>query len=224
MEDASRGKWNRSLKAAVPAQAVSCAGPLTQVPPAASAGPARSHPLRAALLGLLLLLTLPMVCAGAAAVGEYQVKAVFLFNFTRFIQWPADAFPDPGAPFVIGVLGHDPFGNALDEAIRGEMAQGRPLVVQRFANVAELMPCQILFIDRSAREDAGKVLDALAHKGTLTVSDTDADMAREVIIGFRNEDHKIRLRINVDSARSAGLTISSKLLRPAQVIGRIGSG
>ncbi len=176
-----------------------------------------------ALLGLLLLLN-GAFAATTAVPGEYQVKAVFLFNFTHFVEWPADAFVDPQAPFVIGVLGQDPFGSALDEAVRGESVNGRPLVVQRYSGVADLKPCQILFIDRSIDGEAEKAVATLAHQRTLTVSDLNSATPRAVIIRFLNENQKIRLQINVDSARSAGLTISSKLLRPAQVIGTAGAG
>ncbi len=178
-------------------------------------------------LALLAALAFTLLFAGASAApapGEYQVKAVYLFNFTHFVEWPAESFTDSRAPFVIGVLGHDPFGNALDEAVRGETVNGRALLVQRFASVAELKPCQILFIERSAAAGADKSLEAVAHKGMLTVSDSESATPNGVIIRFLNENQKIRLQINVDSARSAGLTISSKLLRPAQVIGTVGAG
>jgi len=159
--------------------------------------------------------------ARAAAPDEYQVEAVFLLHFTQFVEWPAQAAGDAHSPFVIGVLGRDPFGSALDEAIRGETVNGRPLVVKRFAGAADLGPCQILFIDRSAVEDADRVIASLSHSGTLTVSNFDVPAPADVIIRFLNEDRRIRLRINVDYARNAGLTISSKLLRPAQVVGTI---
>jgi hypothetical protein len=172
---------------------------------------------------LALLLTFNCALAGPVA-GEYQVKAVFLFNFTHFVEWPADAFASPAAPFIIGVLGQDPFGSALDEAVRGETVNGRPLVVQRYTGIADLKPCQILFIDRSIDGEMEKALASVGHQRTLTVSDLDSATAHSVIIRFLNENRKIRLQINVDSARNAGLTISSKLLRPAQVIGTVGSG
>jgi hypothetical protein len=164
------------------------------------------------------------VAIATPAPSEYQVKAVFLFNFTQFVDWPTRSFADPQAPFVIGVLGRDPFGSALDETVRGETVNGHALVVQRYRSVAELKPCQILFIDRSAGDEASQTLELLAHQGTLTVSDFDAQSQRSVIIRFLSEGNKIRLRINVDSARDAGLTISSKLLRPAQVVGSTGEG
>jgi len=180
--------------------------------------------LQALLARLPLLLLLATVATAAPTPSEYQVKAVFLFNFTQFVDWPADSFADGRAPFVIGVLGHDPFGSALDEAVRGETVNGRTLVVERFRSIAELKPCQILFIDRSASSDTRKTLSSIGHPGTLTVSDSDADAQPDVIIRFLNEGKKIRLRINVDSARDAGLVISSKLLRPAEVVSSSGSG
>jgi hypothetical protein len=160
----------------------------------------------------------------AQGPAEYQVKAVFLFNFTQFVEWPQTSFADAQAPFVIGVLGRDPFGRALDDAVRGERVNGRPLVIERYRSRAELKPCQILFIDRSASGEIEQTLDALEHRGTLTVSDFDAGAQRDVIIRFVSQDQKIRLRINVGSAHEAGLTISSKLLRPAEVVGGTGTG
>ena len=181
----------------------------------------------AVLRRLASALTLLCLLGGARAApgpAEYQVKAVFLFNFTQFVDWPQKSFVDAQAPFVIGVLGRDPFGSALDDAVRGERVNGRPLVIERYASRAELKPCQILFIDRSASAEIEQTLDDLVHTGTLTVSDFDSGSQHDVIIRFLNENQKIRLRINVGSAHDAGLTISSKLLRPAQVVGSSGAG
>lgn len=147
------------------------------------------------------------------------MKAVFLFNFTQFVEWPQKTFVDAQAPFVIGVLGRDPFGQALDDAVRGERVNGRPLVIERYRSRSDLKPCQILFIDRSASAEIEQTLDDLEHTGTLTVTDFDSASHHDVIIRFLNENQKIRLRINVGSAHQAGLTISSKLLRPAEVVG-----
>jgi hypothetical protein len=167
-----------------------------------------------------------MLGGARAAQGpaEYQVKAVFLFNFTQFVEWPQTSFADAQAPFVIGVLGRDPFGRALDEAVRGERVNGRPLVIERYRTRAELKRCHILFIDRSASGEIEQTLDDLQHTGTLTVSDFESGSPHDVIIRFLSENQKIRLRINVGSAHEAGLTISSKLLRPAQVVGATGTG
>jgi hypothetical protein len=176
------------------------------------------------LLARLPVLLLSGLALAAPAPAEYQVKAVFLFNFTQFVDWPEQAFPDPQAPFVIGVLGRDPFGSALDEVVRGETVNGRVLVVERYRNVGEIKRCQILFIERSAGPDASRTLGSLVHQGTLTVTDFASLTPSTEIIRFLTEGKKIRLRINVDSAREAGLTISSKLLRPAEVVGSTAGG
>ncbi len=167
-------------------------------------------------LGLVLLTR--SVC-GAEAPTEYQVKAVFVFNFSHFVEWPPQAFASPGEPFVIGILGNDSFGERLDEAVRGEQVNGHPLVVHRFHNAGEIGDCRILFIDRSEADQLGQVLAALNRRSTLTVSEVEDSSRRGVMIQFVTENNRIRLRINVDAARAAGLTISSKLLRPAEIVG-----
>ncbi len=176
----------------------------------------------AAMLAALLLGCVLGSVAAAPVPGEYQLKAIFLFNFTQFVEWPDDAFAGPQAPFVIGVLGEDPFGATLEEAVRGESVGTRTLVVERYRHLADLRPCQILFIDRSARPELAAPGRLLDRRGMLTVSDAANPPAADTIIGFINENRRIRLRINVESAREAGLTISSKLLRPAQIIGNPG--
>jgi hypothetical protein len=157
---------------------------------------------------------------GAAdAPTENQVQAVFLFNFSRFVEWPPQAFAAPSDPFIIGIVGADPFGSRLDEAVHNEQINGHVLTVRRFRNISELDNCQILFIDRSEIARLGQILSALDHRSTLTVSQADGAAQHGVMIQFATENNRIRLRINVDSARAAGLTISSKLLRPAEIIG-----
>ena len=150
---------------------------------------------------------------------ENQVQAVFLYNFSRFVEWPAQAFAAPTDPFVIGIVGTDPFGARLDEAVRNERVDGHPLTVRRFHSAADVENCQILFIDRSEMARLGQILTTLDHHSTLTVSQADGAAQRGVMIQFANENSRIKLRINVDSARAAGLTISSKLLRPADIVG-----
>lgn len=159
-----------------------------------------------------------------AAPGEYQVKAVFLFNFSHFVEWPPSAFASAEAPFVIGVFGHDPFGGQLDEVTRGETVNGRPLVIRRVRNAGEAAACQILFMHHSEAARLDNVLAALSHRSTLTVSDLDEAAQRGVMIALATENNRIRLRVNVDSARAAQLTISSKLLRSAEIVGAAGSG
>jgi len=154
----------------------------------------------------------------AAAPGEYQVKAVFLFNFSRFVEWPASAFADPNAPFVVGVFGHDPFGADLDEVVKGETVNGHPLVVRRVQSAADAAGCQILFIHQSEDGRLDEVLSSLDHRSTLTVSDLPGAAQRGVMIRLVTEKGRIRLRIDVESARAAELKISSNLLRSAEIV------
>jgi hypothetical protein len=179
---------------------------------------------QAVLCGVLGLTVFFRGAGGAEAPTEYQVKAVFVYNFSRFVEWPPQSFTAPDEPFVIGVLGGDPFGARLDEAVHGEQIDQHPLVVRRFRNLGEIGDCRILYIDRSESAQVPQILAALDHRNTLTVSDLDASSERGVMIQFTTENNRIRLRINVESARAAGLTISSKLLRSADIVGtRIGN-
>ncbi len=171
-----------------------------------------------ALAVAFLVMAMPVFAAGPAP-GEYQVKAVFLFNFAQFVEWPAEAFSTAGAPFTICVLGNDPFGGQLDAAVQGESVQGHPFAVQRFRKAEEAGACQILFIGESELGELDGILGALKGRAILTVSDIDRSAERGAIIQFANERNRLRLRINVEQARSAGLTLSSKLLRPAEIVG-----
>lgn len=156
--------------------------------------------------------------AGAAgAPTEYDVKAVFVLNFSRFVAWPTQAFTSATQPFAICVLGNDPFGPHLDDAVRGERADGHPLIVRRFQSIADVGDCQILFIDQSQAAQLPRILAALDHHSILTVTDLQGASRRGVMIQFATVDNQIRLRINPDSARAAGLTISSTLLQLAQI-------
>ena len=168
----------------------------------------------------LALLLVAWALAGAAApVSEYQLKAVFLFNFAHFVEWPATAFPRENAPFVIGVLGKDPFGRDLDDVVRGEAVDRHPFAVERYASVADIRDCQILFIPASELAHLDGILASLKGHSVLTVTDADGPAPRGVIIGLFRHDNRIRLRIDLEAAKAGNLTISSKLLRPAEIVG-----
>ena len=168
-------------------------------------------------LGWALLLTLWGLLGSSAPVSEYQLKAVFLFNFAHFVEWPPGALTAAGAPFVIGVLGTDPFGNSLDEVVRGESVSGHPLAVERSADVARLRNCQILFIPATELTRLPEILEGLKGRSVLTV--TEGPAPRGVVIDLLREESRIRLRIDLAAARANNLTISSKLLRPAEIVG-----
>lgn len=171
------------------------------------------------LLGGFLLLGGVSAFAQLSSVREYQVKAVFLFNFAQFVDWPADAFPASDSPLVLGVLGNDPFGAVLDEAVRDEKAGAHPLEVRRYRRLEDADGCHILFIGRSEATNLESIVLALQNRNVLTVSDSENAARRGVMIRFINDNNRVRLRINLDSTRRAGLTISSKLLRAAEIVG-----
>jgi hypothetical protein len=149
---------------------------------------------------------------------EYQLKAVFLFHFAQFVEWPPDAFPAAHTPLVIGVLGEDPFGAYLDETVRGETVNNRSLVVHRYRRVEEIETCHILFISRSEAGRLEEILTSLQGRNILTVGDMAGFARRGVMIRFVLTENKIRLRVNLAAAKDTNLVISSKLLRPAEII------
>ncbi|HXL72628.1 MAG TPA: YfiR family protein, partial [bacterium] len=149
---------------------------------------------------------------------EYQIKAVFLFNFVQFVQWPADTFTAPDEPFCIGILGDDPFGDFMDKTIEGEKINGHPLIIRRYTAVEEVQDCQILFISSSETPKMAGILDTLKTRSILTVSDADDFIKNGGIIRFFTEDNKIHLRINLEAAKSVNLTISSEVLRLSNIV------
>jgi hypothetical protein len=170
------------------------------------------------VVSAVVLAELPDFPAQTAAAGEYQLKAVFLFNFAQFVEWPPQAFTDPRTPLIIGVLGEDPFGAFLDDTVRDERVNNRPLAVQRYRRVEDIKSCHILFISRSETGRLEQIFAGLKGRSVLTVSDVVGFAQHGGMIRFVTEKNKIRLRINLEAAKAANLTISSKLLRPAEII------
>lgn len=176
----------------------------------------RSRRFRMCAAFLLALVTAYSFADGvwSAPASEYQVKAAFLFNFVSFVEWPANAFDDANTPYVIGVLGQDPFGSYLDETVRGERVNSRPLVVQHYRQASEVKQCHVLFISRSESEQLDQIVASLKSRKILTVTDAVGGNSG-VIIRFVTEGNRIRFKIDVQAAKVANLIISSKLLRLA---------
>lgn len=167
----------------------------------------------------LALLTISLCAAPvrSQSATEYQVKAAFLYNFAKFIEWPSDAFYSPEAPLILGVLGDDPFGATLDTTVRGKMANGHPLVVRRFSHVQDLRACHVLFISHSEKERLPQILGNLRGLAILTVSEVDRFSDHGGVITFFIEQNRVRFEINIATADRAGLKISSKLLSVARI-------
>jgi hypothetical protein len=179
-------------------------------------------PTRWRLCALLLACT--SLAAGgpkqgsAQTVSEYGLKALFLFNFTQFVEWPSTAFATPEAPLCIGILGDDPFGLTLDEAVRGESIRGRPLHVRRSRDVAELRECHIVFIAASEQERVAQILAQLDASPTLTVGESEGFARHGGVIGFYREGNRVRFEISASVARRKELKISSQLLSLGRIV------
>lgn len=165
---------------------------------------------------LAFVLFLTIFSYAQAPSKEYQLKAVFLFNFSQFTEWPDNAFPAGNSPFVIGILGNDPFGNYLSETVSGEKKAGHPIIVKRFQSVKDVSDCDILFV--SSSEKTKEVADGLGNKNILTVGDSNDFATSGGMIQFFTDGGKIRFKINLNNVKNAGLSISSKLLRLAQIV------
>ncbi|MGC1242621.1 MAG: YfiR family protein [Chryseosolibacter sp.] len=172
-------------------------------------------PLKRIVLSLFLTVATSLAPAQNPSA-EYQVKGAFLFNFAQFTEWPSQVFSAAEDPFVIGILGNDPYGQFLDEFVRGENIRGRPVMVKRFSSIKEIESVHLLFIHNEfqiSTED----LTNLAVENILTVSDAPGFTKKGGIINFYRENNKVRFEVNVDAARSAHVTLSSKLLRLAKI-------
>jgi hypothetical protein len=173
--------------------------------------------LRILCLAIVSLAPAP-VAAQRGTFDEREVKAVFLLNFVQFVEWPSSAFARPDAPVVIGVLGDDPFGPLLDEVVAGEVVKGRKLSVARFRRVEEVKTCHVLFVSPSEAATYERILTALSSRPMLTVGET-TNFTTLGMVRFLTESNRVRLEVNVEAAKSAGLTISSNLLRAARIVG-----
>lgn len=156
--------------------------------------------------------------ANDATFSEYEIKAAFLYNFAKFVDWPEEVFADSTKSIRIGVLGKDPFGEILDETIANKIVKGKPLSIKRFSDAESMEYCHILFISSSEREDIRDIIAGLANMSILTVGDMDKFAEQGGIINLFNQDNKVRFNINLDAAERANLRISSRLLKLAEIV------
>src|SRR6266850_1451791 len=146
---------------------------------------------------------------------EYQVKAAYLYNFGRFVKWPPGLAAGKGDSFPVCVLGRDPFGAILDSTLAGEALEGKPVVIRRISKPQEAGECRILFISSTEEKRLKEILVALDESGVLTVSDMPGFTRRGGMIQSVLEGDKVRFEINLASAESARLVLSSELLKVA---------
>jgi len=153
----------------------------------------------------------PSDSQGADEFPEYQLKAAFLFNFARFVQWPDKAFSSADSPLVIGVLGEDPFGQPLRDIVENKSVSGRKLAIKYLKANDSLAGCHLLFISRSEKDRAGTVLAQLAGQNTLTVADFDGFARMGGMMNLFVSEKNVQFEINVEATERAQLKVSSKL-------------
>ena len=173
------------------------------------------------LIWIFILLTLPVsnfMADDTSPSLEYQIKAGFTCKFVKFVKWPMEVFPEKGTPFTIGILGKDPFGSVMDEAIKDLTIKKRKFAVKRYNDVNGLEFCHILFIARSERERLDKIITQLHESPTLTVSEMDGFCQQGGMINYVIKYNKVRFEVNVEAAREAGLEISTQFLRLADIV------
>lgn len=141
-----------------------------------------------------------------------------MFNFCQFITWPSDAFEGPAAPIVIGVLGNDPFGTMLDDVVRGEVIRGRTIRVSRYRRVEEAANCHLLFVSGSEAPRQDVILRFIQRRKIVTIGESDDFLAGGGMIALASVQNRVRLRINLPAVRAGGISVSSKLLRVADIV------
>jgi hypothetical protein len=174
----------------------------------------------AAAAAAAILAAAPRAVAATPPPQEYEVKAAFLYHFAHLVDWPAPA--DPAEPFVIAVVGEDPFGTTLDEVLAGKAVRTQPVRIQRLAGSAQLEGTRpnILFVGRGDDEHVRRVLAAVAGQPVLTVGESARFAERGGMIGFRVTDEgRVAFDINLQRAQLAGLRLRSQLLKLARIVG-----
>jgi hypothetical protein len=171
----------------------------------------------AVLLSAVLLLPGLAVSQDGMVENPYKVKAAFLRNFAHYVSWPDYALPAGNAPWCIGVLGPDPFGDILETTLKGRTEHGRSFIIVRAARLEELPPCQIVFVGYPDATRRRAALAALKQKTVLTVGDEAEFLPEGGVIEFQVTD-RVRMSINLDQARAVSLTIQTKMLEVSSEI------
>lgn len=146
---------------------------------------------------------------------EYDVKAAYLYNFGRFVEWPGTS---TDASFSVCILGRDPFGPILDETLANETTNGKALLAKRIAKVADATDCRIVFISNSEAGHLKEIVEAMHKMPILTVSDIPDFAKRGGVIGFVTSENRVRFEVNTAAASDAGLTLSAELLKVAVAV------
>ena len=155
---------------------------------------------------------------------DYQVKAAYLYNFGRFVEWPSELTTAKSGPFTICVLGQDPFGSTLDATLAGETIAGKNVIAKRISTPQESVNCQIVFLSAAEAGRLNKIMEGLDKVAVLTVSDMPQFAQRGGMIQFVLEGNRVRFEVNLIATQHAGLTLSSDLLKVATAVRRNPAG
>jgi hypothetical protein len=182
--------------------------------------PLRRRAWLAALGGVLALLgtPCPLSAAESALALEYKVKAGFLFNFARYVEWPAAALPETNSPIVIGVIDGADALPVIQKQLEGKAVNNRPLQVKAIAAAGPGTGCHILFVSRSAGQSASDVRQALGQSTILLVGETEQFAERGGIIGFVREEESFRIHLNLEAAAQARLKVSARISSIAKLV------
>ena len=173
---------------------------------------------RTAFFALLFAVFASVPLRAEAASREYDLKAAFLYNFATFTEWPQSTFPNATSPFVIGILGTDPFGSALEEIVAGEKIKGRPIVIRRFERIEQAAQgSHILFVSPSEKRHLKEIIAVCRGRPVLTVADLPGFVDAGGGVGFTTGS-RIGIQINAEALRASNVTVSPKLLRLAEVV------
>ena len=167
----------------------------------------------------LLVIYISLFCRAQSApkVASSDVEAAYLYNFGKFVRFPS-VQEQASAPFVICILGEDPFGQALDATLAGETIGSQRVTARRISSPQMSGDCQILFISSSEASRLNKIIEALDKNAVLTVSDIPQFSQRQGMIQFVQEENRIRFEVNLTATQRAGLTLSSELLKVATAV------
>jgi hypothetical protein len=174
--------------------------------------------LAASIVLLLAIACPPLATAQGTPTKEYQIKAVFLFNFIQFTAWPDDAFPNAASPIRIGILGQAPFGDALHAAVQGEKIGQRAVTIEQLASLEDAAGCHVVFVGQSEANRVPAIISALAGRPVLTVGDVPDFARRGGMINFYLDGPKVRFEINRAATLQSRLRLSSQLLGLARLV------
>ena len=173
---------------------------------------------RIRVLVLVMLFPCSQALLGAEPVREYQIKAAFLYNFAKFVEWPASALANGNSPIVIGVLGKNPLGDELEKVVKGKTVNGHPLIVKRSPKLEELQSCHLIFAGAEEEKRLPELFAALRDSSVLTVGESQQFGELGGMINFVLEGDKVRFEIDVEVAGRVGLKINAQLQKLAKAV------